>query len=81
MQSNAREHDLLLDTVDKTTADLAKGLLNGAGIPCLFHGPDFDVAEPGSAAHQSLRGVSVYVPTGMRERAQAVLDEAWGSGE
>lgn len=75
------EHDLLLDTVDKITADLAQGLLSAAGIPSLLHGPDFDMAELGTAAHQTLRGVSVYVPKGARERAQAVLDEAWGCEE
>ncbi|MDA1266612.1 MAG: DUF2007 domain-containing protein [Planctomycetota bacterium] len=76
--STSDEHDLLLDSVDKTVADMAKGLLEAAGIPCLFHGPDFDVAELGTAAHQSSRGVSVYVPKGAREKAQAVLDKAWG---
>jgi hypothetical protein len=81
MTSPAGEHDLLLDTVDKTTADLARSLLQAAGIPTLFHGPDFDVAELGAAAHQTARGVSVYVPNGAREKAQAVLDEAWGSQE
>lgn len=81
MKSPAEEHDLLLDTVDKTTADLARNLLKGAGIPTLLHGPDFDVAELGVAAHRSSRGVSVYVPKGMREQAQAVLDEAWGQHE
>ena len=78
---NSDEHDLLLDSVDKVKADLAKGLLAEAGIPCLFHGPDFDVAELGTAAHQTLRGVSVYVPRGAREKAQAVLEAAWGPEE
>jgi len=81
MPPSADDHDLLLDTVDKTTADLAKSLLEAAGIPTLFHGPDFDVAELGAAAHQTSRGVSVYVPKGASERAQAVLDAAWGSSE
>ena len=79
MKSVPEEHDLLLDTVDRVTAELARGLLEEAQIPTLFHSPDFDVAELGVAAHQTLRGVSVYVPRGQRARAQAILDEAWGS--
>ena len=80
MEGASSEHDLLLDTVDPVTADLARSLLKEAGIPSLLHGPDFDVAELGTAAHQTLRGTSVYVPRGALERARAVLDEAWGPG-
>jgi hypothetical protein len=70
---------LLLDTVDKTTADLACSLLAAAEIPAYEHGPDFDVAELGSFAHDMLRGVSVFVPSEALGAARAVLDEAWGT--
>ncbi len=59
---------------------LAAQLLDAAGIPSLVHGPDFDVAELGVAAHQTLRGADLYVPRSALERARQVLDEAWGEG-
>lgn len=78
MSSIETDHALLLDTVTKVTADLACEILQGSGIPTLQHGPDFDVAELGAAAHGSARGVSVYVPKSALERARAVLAETWG---
>jgi len=75
------EYGLLLDTVDKVTADLACNLLQKEGIPTYQHGPDFDVVELGAAAHGMVRGISVFVPKDAVDRAQAVLDDAWGTGE
>lgn len=69
---------LLLEGVNKVQADLAKNLLDAAGIPSLQKGPDFDVAELGRAAHDMIRGVDVYVPRSALERAQVLLEEAWG---
>lgn len=79
--SNSEEHDLVLDSVDHLKAQLAKGLLDEAGIPCIFHGPDFDVVELGQMAHSNLRGISVYVPRGAGDKARSVLAEAWGEEE
>lgn len=78
MSSIEKDYALLLDTVTKVTADLACDVLKGSGIPTLQHGPDFDVAELGSAAHDFTRGVSVFVPNSAVERARAVLAETWG---
>ena len=72
------EKALLLDTVDKVTADLARNLLETAGIPVFLDSPDFDVAELGVAAHGMLRGMSVYVPGSALERSREILAEAWG---
>jgi len=72
------ESALLLDTVDSVTADLARNLLETAGIPVFLDSPDFDVAELGVAAHGVLRGMSVYVPASALERSRKILDEAWG---
>lgn len=69
---------LLLDTVDKVTADLARNLLETAGIPVIMDSPDFDIAELGVAAHGMLRGMSVYVPASALERSREILEEAWG---
>ena len=77
MDKISDEFAMLLDTVSKVSADLACDLLKDAGIPALQHGPDFDVAELGAAAHDALRGVSVFVPKRALEKARAVLAEAW----
>jgi Putative prokaryotic signal transducing protein len=76
--TNATDFDLLLEAVDPVTAELARGLLAEAGIPSLIHNQDFDVAELGTAVHHAVRHPDLYVPKGMREQAQTVLDEAWG---
>ena len=81
MTSTREEHALLLDTVPKVTADLACQVLEAAGIPSLLHGPDFDVAELGSAAHDTLRGASVFVPKSALEQARKALADAWGEDE
>jgi len=69
---------ILLDSVDGVTAQLARGILEEAGIPSMMKGPDFDVAELGRVAHDSIRGTSLLVPAMALERARALLDEAWG---
>jgi hypothetical protein len=69
---------LLLDTGPRVTAELAKNLLAGASIPVLLTGPDFDVAEFGVFAHDTLRGVSLLVAPGSFDAACEILDEAWG---
>ena len=78
MSDSHEEPRLLLDSVDQVTADLACSLLDGAGIPTLKHGPDFDVAELGVAAHTAVRGISVFVPTSAHAAARDVLVGAWG---
>ncbi len=78
MGTSESEQALLLDTVEKTTADLACNLLREAQIPAVQQGPDFDVAELGAAAHDSVRGVSVIVPKAALEQARKVLRAAWG---
>jgi hypothetical protein len=68
----------VLSGADDVEAGLARSLLEAAGIPCLLHGPDFDVAELGIAAHRQVRGTDLFVPPALAERAQGVLEEAWG---
>jgi hypothetical protein len=72
------EYAVVLDEADLVAAELAKGLLEAEGIPCLLHGPDFDVAEFGTAGHAVVRGRAVLVPRVERERALAILRGAWG---
>jgi hypothetical protein len=69
---------LLLDTVPRVTAELARNLLEEAGIPVVLTGPDFDVAELGAFAHDTLRGVSVLVARESFDAACELLDAAWG---
>jgi len=68
----------VLTDADDVEIGLAKSLLEQAGIPCLVHGPDFDVAELGIGAHRQVRGASLYVPPDLEERANRLLAEAWG---
>ena len=72
------EYALVLDGVDKMTADMAQVLLKEAGIPSLLHGADFDVAELGVAAHAAIRGIGVYVPKSALDQASEILAGAWG---
>ena len=71
------EYDLLLEAPNATEAALAQELLADAGIPSVLHGRDRDVAELGVATHGRLTSPDLYVPRGVRERAQKVLDESW----
>ncbi|HVS11336.1 MAG TPA: DUF2007 domain-containing protein [Planctomycetota bacterium] len=72
------DYALVLKAGNTIQADLARNLFTEAGIPCLVHGPDFDVAEMGIAAHNMARGTNLYVPHGLREQAREVLQAAWG---
>jgi hypothetical protein len=72
------EFALLLHGVDTFEVDMARNLLEQAGIPSLAHGPDFDVAELGVAGHGMARGRGVYVPKAVLDRARDVVREAWG---
>ncbi len=72
------DHALVIEAADPFAVDLARGLLEEAGIPCLVHGPDFDVGELGVVVHHSVRGANLYVPCGLGERARDVLQAAWG---
>ncbi len=78
MASPRSQFDLLLPAVDPVTADLAQDLLKSQGIPSTLHGPDFDVAELGSAVHRGLRRQDLFVPRGAQSAARGVLVEAWG---
>jgi len=69
---------LLLEAADPVTVQLAQGLLEGDGIPSMTRGPDFDVAELGRAAHDTLRGTNLFVPESALAEAKRTLDEAWG---
>jgi hypothetical protein len=68
----------LLEAADLVAIELARNLLDEAGIPSLVHGPDFDMAELGVAAHHAVRRRDLYVPRRALARAQAVLERAWG---
>ncbi|HJO27472.1 MAG TPA: DUF2007 domain-containing protein [Planctomycetota bacterium] len=69
----------LLEAPTAVEAELARGLLEEAGIPCLFHGRDADFAEFGASAHMSLTRPSLFVPAAALDGARALLAEAWGA--
>jgi putative intracellular protease/amidase len=79
MKRYDEEFAVLLEGINGMQAGMAASLLEDAGIPCMQHGPDFDMAEFGSAAHAMLRGTSLLVPHSALQRAQEELDRAgWG---
>lgn len=67
---------LVLEGLNRIEVDLAKGLLESAGIPAMAHGPDFDWIELGRA-HDDVRGLDLYVPKDAYERAKEILDASW----
>ncbi|GEM_PF-1448905 len=81
MKSYDEEFAVLLEGINGIQAGMASSLLESAGIPSMQHGPDFDVAEFGGAAHAMLRGTNLLVPPSALERARQVLAQAgWGEG-
>lgn len=78
MQRFASEFDVVLRGVDTIEAGLARDVLEKAGIPSLLYGPDFDVAEFGSAAYGQVRRGDLLVPAGARAAARDALLAAWG---
>ena len=78
MNRNDDHTAVLLEGASSTELGLAKNLLAEAGIPCVVQGPDFDVAELGAAAHQSVRGGDLLVPRSALEKARELLEAAWG---
>lgn len=77
MSDDRNDVSVLVKGVNSYEARMVKTLLEDVGVPCMFEGPDFDVAELGRAAHDNFRGVDVLVPTAALERARARLAEAW----
>ncbi|MCH2104012.1 MAG: DUF2007 domain-containing protein [Planctomycetes bacterium] len=69
---------VLLSAPDPVKGELARGLLEEAGIPSLFHGPDRDVAELGAAVHMAFTRPDLLVPAAALEDAREVLKQAWG---
>jgi len=69
---------VLLAAPAPVEAELARGLLEEAGIPSMLHGPDMDMAELGVAAHASFTRPDLLVPAAALEAARAILKEAWG---
>lgn len=76
--SSGNEIVVLLAAPDAVEAELARGLLEEAGIPSMLHGPDMDMAELGVAAHASFTRPDLLVPALALEAARAILKEAWG---
>ncbi len=74
------EISVLLVAPDSIKADLARGLLEEAGIPSLLHGPDMDMAELGVAAHARFTRPDLLVPAAALGAARELLEEAWGEG-
>lgn len=72
------EFDVLLQAVDTIEGEMARDVLDQAGIPSMLHGPDFDVAELGFSGHTRVRRADLLVPRGTRAVARQLLVDAWG---
>lgn len=77
MTAPSEEYALLMAAATQVDADLARQLLEEAGIPCLLHGMDRDLAELGSAIHMQISRPDIYVPRGALDEAVEVLRGAW----
>ena len=75
-----RQPVVLLSAPDPVKGELARNLLEQAGIPSMFHGPDRDVAGLGAAVHMAFTRPDLLVPASALEEARAVLMQAWGVG-
>ncbi len=69
------EYAVLLEGINGIEAGMASSVLEVEGIPSMKHGPDFDVGEFGSAAHDMLRGTALLVPHSALERARELLEQ------
>ena len=74
-----RKPVVLLSAPDPVKGELARNLLEGAGIPSMFHGPDRDIAELGTAVHMAFTRPDLLVPASALEQAREILQEAWGA--
>ena len=74
-----RKPVVLLSAPDPVKGELARNLLAEAGIPSMFHGPDRDVAELGTAVHMAFTRPDLLVPASALEEAREILEQAWGS--
>jgi hypothetical protein len=77
MGSPRTDFDLLLEAPTSVEADMARDLLQRAGIPTFLHGRDRDLAELGAVIHNGLTRPDLFVPKGRRAEAEAVLKSAW----
>ena len=68
---------MLLAAPNSIEAQMARELLDEAGIPSILWGKDRDLAELGAVVHNVLTRPDLYVRKGERDRANAVLDKAW----
>ena len=71
------EYALLIAAASPVDAELAEQVLKGAGIPCLLHGMDRDLAELGAAVHMQISRPDVYVPKTAYDAAVKALQAAW----
>ena len=75
MTSPRDEYDLVLKAPNLVETELAQQLLEEAGIPSLLH--PVDSRETFALSRYPFEAPDLYVPKGMRERAEAVLRAAW----
>jgi hypothetical protein len=70
------EFDRLLASPSLIESELAQQLLREAGIPTLLH--PLDSREAFALTRHPFDAPDLYVPRGMRARAESALRDAWG---
>ncbi len=74
-----QDYDLVLAGIDEPTLEIAKQYLEEAGIPALLDREQASLGVLGRVA--SLGQLRLFVPKGMKERADAVLRELRGQSQ
>lgn len=69
------EFDLLFAAVDLATAELARGILSGQGMPSMLHSISI---ETDASENAGSRWFQLFVPKGSRAMAQLHLRAVWG---
>ncbi len=77
MGSKNSEFDLLLEAPDSTTAKLAQGVLEQAGIPSMLAENASDTIHLAYGLRSPDARPNLLVPKGQRDRALSLLRETW----
>lgn len=80
MESLREDYALILEGSARVELDLARTLLEEAGIPCLLDAHGFELDAQDAIGVASVPYGNLYVPRAARAAAHALLEAAWGPG-
>jgi hypothetical protein len=70
------DFDVLLEAPAPIAAQIARQILDEAGIPSMLHGRDIGVGGLGGPLHQEITRPDLLVPRGAKGRAEEALERA-----